>query len=151
MDVWQTTLRRLLGSPSPDRDRRHSEEDYELLSGDPPSSRGPILPNGSHHTHHHRSPSFRNTSYSPRALLFGCVQKCSLRRVLIAFAMFPMLLVVAILWSGVPPSYEDIRAFERRLPQHNLSLAAPEGEGGSYLRFPGHLWGHGLNNILQET
>jgi hypothetical protein len=37
------------------------------------------------------------------------------------------------------------------LPQHNLSLPFPEGEGGLYLRFPGHLWGHGLNNILQET
>jgi len=24
-------------------------------------------------------------------------------------------------------------------------------QDGMFLRFPGHLWGHGLNNILQET
>jgi hypothetical protein len=66
--------------------------------------------------------------------------------------LFPLLtMILTILWRGIPPSYEDIRGYERRLPQHNLSLPFPEGEEGLYLRFPGHLWGHGLNNILQET
>ena len=91
----------------------------------------------------------------PLTLLFSCrslLQKCSLRRLITSILLFPFVAgVLIILWGGIPPNYDDIRGFERRLPQHDLSLPFPEGEDGLYLRFPGHLWGHGLNNILQET
>ncbi|KAF7965020.1 hypothetical protein HWV62_1035 [Athelia sp. TMB] len=80
------------------------------------------------------------------------VQKtCSLRRIILGIASLPMVLVFLTLWSGVPPDYRDIREYERALPQHNLSLPYPAGQDGLYLRFPDHLWGHGLNNILQEV
>lgn len=160
MDVFRHTVRRFLSSsPSPDRDRRRdSDEEYELLNGDRDSpslsSRGgPLLPNGN--THHRSSSSistpWRTTlSRSPRIILHACFP-CTLRRILVSLSIIPLILVTGILWSGVPPSYDDIREYERRLPQHSLSLAAPEGEEGAYLRFPDHLWGHGLNNILQET
>jgi len=73
----------------------------------------------------------------------------TLRRILIFLVMIPLFLVLGILCSGIPPNYEDIRTFERLLPQHNLTKA--RAEHGKYLRFPDHLWGHGLNNILQEA
>ncbi|KAF7976759.1 hypothetical protein HWV62_5752 [Athelia sp. TMB] len=50
-----------------------------------------------------------------------------------------------------PVDYSEIRAYERALPQHNLSLPYPGGQNGHYLRFTDRLWGHGLNNILQEV
>ena len=156
MDLWRGAVRRLLLDPS--TNHRHSEEDYELLS----DRDSPILPNGSTHHHHHsrtlslgsRRSSSSGWWYSLRSLLFSCIsssQKCTLRRFLTSLLLFPFLAVVVLLWGGIPPGYEDIRGYERRLPQHNLSLPFPEGAGGLYLRFPGHLWGHGLNNILQET
>ena len=86
-----------------------------------------------------------------RSLLLFAQKTCSLRRVILGIASLPMLLVFLILWSGVPPDYHGIREYERALPQHNLSLPYPAGQDGLYLRFPDHLWGHGLNNILQEV
>ncbi|KAJ6622578.1 hypothetical protein B0H10DRAFT_2013356 [Mycena sp. CBHHK59/15] len=74
----------------------------------------------------------------------------SLRRLCLLLAVILVLLVCGVLLSGIPPSYADIRAFEAALPQHNLSLAA-QPDGPRYLRFPDHLWGHGLNNVLQEA
>ena len=73
----------------------------------------------------------------------------TIRRVLIAVAILPFLFLFTVLCSGIPPTYDDIRSFEKRLPQHNLSAA--QAEQRLYLRFPDHLWGHGLNNILQEA
>ena len=73
-----------------------------------------------------------------------------MRRILSAVLGILSFLVLGVLWSGIPPSYSDIREFERRLPQHDLALPFPEGDKGMYLRFPDHLWGHGLNNVLQE-
>jgi hypothetical protein len=149
MDVWRGAVRRfLLDAPAP---HRHSEEDYELLSpsdrSPPPST--PTLP--THHRTHTRTRSITlPTRRTCSCFLRTCT--CTLRRLLLSIFLFPFLTALGVLlWGGIPPSYEDIRGYERRLPQHNLSLAWPEGEGGMYLRFPGHLWGHGLNNILQET
>ncbi|KAG9310783.1 hypothetical protein JVU11DRAFT_8632 [Chiua virens] len=68
----------------------------------------------------------------------------TLRRLLFCLACTPLVVVFAILCQGIPPPYTDIRVFERRLPQHDDHPAR-------YLKFPGHLWGHGLNNVLQEA
>lgn len=134
MDDWRGAARRIFESSPPAR--RYSEEDYELLPGETGSPR----PQDSHRR--------RTTS---RHVLLLCQKTCTLRRVLLGLAAIPVLLALGILWSGIPPDYADIREYERTLPQHNLSLPYPEGQDGLYLRFPDHLWGHGLNNILQET
>jgi hypothetical protein len=135
MDVWQGALRRIFDSSA----RRHSEGDYELLLSDPNGRVVlPMLSNGG-----------SSRRRSPRGFLFGCLHFFTIRRTLTMLSLVPFLLVLIVLWSGIPPSFDDIRTFERNLPQHNLTTAA--AAGGMYLRFPDHLWGHGLNNILQET
>jgi hypothetical protein len=58
--------------------------------------------------------------------------------------------VVGVLLSGIPPTYNDIRTYEAKLPQNNLTDLST-ADARTYLRFPGHLWGHGLNNVLQEA
>lgn len=143
MDVFLRAFR-----PSASQ-RRISEEHYELIQSEPTRPQIHIRHHYTHqinHHNHHRDPR--------RRILFFFLnfhKSCSLRRFLISLTALPFLAFIAILSSGIPPSYNDIRSFERRLPQHNLSLPFPEGKAGMYLRFPGHLWGHGLNNILQET
>lgn len=137
MDDWRAAARRIF-EPSPPA-RRYSEEDYELLPGESGSPRP---------QEHHRR---RSTVTTPRRALLLFQKTCTLRRFLLGLAAIPVLLALGILWSGIPPDYADIREYERTLPQHNLSLPYPEGQDGLYLRFPDHLWGHGLNNILQET
>ncbi|KAF8121127.1 hypothetical protein EV363DRAFT_1187271 [Boletus edulis] len=74
------------------------------------------------------------------------VHVVTLRRVLFCLACIPAIVLIAILCQGIPPSYDDIRLFERRLPQHAVAARPTR-----YLKFPGHLWGHGLNNVLQEA
>lgn len=76
----------------------------------------------------------------------------TLRRLLFCLACAPFLVIFAIFCQGIPPSYDDIRTFERRLPQHSIAaLTRVDDRPARYLRFPGHLWGHGLNNVLQEA
>ncbi|KAF8835811.1 hypothetical protein BDN67DRAFT_912302 [Paxillus ammoniavirescens] len=76
----------------------------------------------------------------------------TLRRLLFSLACTPILVFLAILCQGVPPSYDEIRVFERRLPQHSVAALTWAGsQPPRFLRFPGHLWGHGLNNVLQEA
>lgn len=128
MDLWRGISRRLSGSP----ERRYSEEDYELLGPEPT-------------LHAVTNVGLRRR----RSRIQACFHCITLRRILIFFALIPFILILAVLWSGIPPSYEDVRTFERLLPQHNITRA--KVEPGMYLRFPGHLWGHGLNNILQEA
>ncbi|EGO04120.1 hypothetical protein SERLA73DRAFT_175890 [Serpula lacrymans var. lacrymans S7.3] len=134
MDSWRRLTRKMFGA-------RNVSGDYELLAGDT-----------SHRTG--TSPStFSNSSTrrrSWRSIFRACIQKFTIRRLLIAIALIPVVLVIAILWPGIPPSYDDIRLYERRLPQHDLSLSSQANPPNRYLRFPGHLWGHGFNNILQE-
>jgi hypothetical protein len=82
-----------------------------------------------------------------------CFVAFSLRRLCFLIVVILVLLVVGVLLSGVPPSYAEVRKFEEMLPQHNLTAYALQNRGSApmYLRFPGHLWGHGLNNVLQEA
>ncbi|THH03544.1 hypothetical protein EW145_g6178 [Phellinidium pouzarii] len=136
MGSWDGVARRFF-SPQP-----RSTNHYELLGADEelPTRRA--------------SPTSRRRSFSPRWLrtgFFACFHLLTFRRVLIFILSIPVLLCMGVLWSGIPPNYESIREFERHLPQHhNVSLTSVEGEHAMYLRFPEHLWGHGLNNILQE-
>ncbi|KAF9535405.1 hypothetical protein CPB83DRAFT_830430 [Crepidotus variabilis] len=66
-----------------------------------------------------------------------------------------VLFATFILWNGgIPPSYADIRAQERSLPQHRWQPQRPAKyitEGPKFIRFPDHYWGLGLNNILEEA
>ena len=119
---------------------RDQEESAGLLSARFPT---PTLPYAHAHAHARACTPRRRL---PHALL----RLCTLRRALAACATACVLLVAGVLWSGIPPAFDDIREFERRLPQHDLALPSPEGREGMYLRFPDHLWGHGLNNVLQE-
>lgn len=79
-------------------------------------------------------------------------RRCSLRRVVFCLACTPVVVLFAVLCRGIPPAYNDVRSFEQRLPQHSVAaLTRSNGRPPRYLRFPGHLWGHGLNNVLQEA
>jgi hypothetical protein len=129
MDLWRDISHRFTDSP----ERRYSEEDYELLGTDSTS----------------RINGLPSAQRRRRSRLQRCLHHLTLRRILIFLAMIPLFLVLGILWSGVPPNFEDVRTFEKLLPQHNLTRARVEHR--KYLRFPDHLWGHGLNNILQEA
>jgi hypothetical protein len=71
------------------------------------------------------------------------------RRLRAAFALILTLFTLKILSSGIPSTYSDVRRIERQLPQHNVSQAMARGT--TYLRIPKRVWGHGLNNVLQET
>ncbi|KAJ6606973.1 hypothetical protein B0H10DRAFT_2228380 [Mycena sp. CBHHK59/15] len=62
----------------------------------------------------------------------------------------PQYCLRCVCWGGVPPSYADVHAYERALLQHNMTTVVLVGSGARFLRFPDHLWGHGLNKILQE-
>ncbi|KAK2463908.1 hypothetical protein APHAL10511_004080 [Amanita phalloides] len=109
-------------------------------------------PHAFRHFHHHkRGRAFVCCLYpcSLPTLKRACFHHLTLRKLLYALFITPFLIAFGVLLSGVPPSYETIRSYERRLPQHNLVRA--QNDGGRYLRFPGHLWGHGLNNVMQET
>lgn len=145
MGSWEGIARRLW-SPQP-----RNAHAYELVSTDsersldlpsPTSRRGSPVPSGRH--------SFRRHGRALRALSLSCFHLITLKRAITFLLSIPVLLALGILWSGVPPSFDSIREYERHLPQHNVSLPYPEGATGMFLRFPGHIWGHGLNNVLQE-
>lgn len=146
MGSWEGIARRLW-SPQP-----RNAHAYELVSTDSERSLdlpSPLSRRGSPTLSSSRHP-FRRHGRSIRSLLLTCFHLVTLRRAVIFILSIPVLLALGILWSGIPPSFDNIREYERLLPQHNLSLPYPEGENGMYLRFPGHIWGHGLNNVLQE-
>jgi len=84
----------------------------------------------------------------------------------ITIVSLPLLLLAMVLaYGGLPPSYHAVRLHERALPQHdwtrgnivNIRHSGGEkidlrrGDDSKYIRFPDHLWGHGLNNVLQEA
>ncbi|KAJ7028433.1 hypothetical protein C8F04DRAFT_1398948 [Mycena alexandri] len=121
MTLWRTFLRLLPG-------QKHQDE-YELL------------PEASHHD---RPPRGRRRAH-------GYCRFFTLRRLCMLLAMVPLFIMVGVLLSGVPPTYSDIRTYEAKLPQHNVSALSMAEHPPLYLRFPGHLWGHGLNNVLQEA
>lgn len=71
----------------------------------------------------HRSPSPSAPRRSQRRV----------RRLVTAFATTLAVAVTFRVWihelTGIP-TYEDIKRYERRLPQHNLDLPFPEGRDG---------------------
>ena len=83
--------------------------------------------------------------------LAALLRRLTLRRIALLVLTIILTLTLGVLSSGIPPSYTEYYEYERNLPQHNLELPAPEGETVKLLRFPDHIWGHGLNNILQEV
>ncbi|KAF9542941.1 hypothetical protein CPC08DRAFT_700583 [Agrocybe pediades] len=106
----------------------------------------PTSPRSTRQVHHYRQAS---TVY---LLVFVVLLLCPL-----------FLIATSLFYGGLPPSYHDVRLNERYLPQHGWSKIQPSssvltsagrimpaGET-KYLRFPDHLWGHGLNNVLQEA
>ncbi|KAL4062369.1 hypothetical protein J3A83DRAFT_4110097 [Scleroderma citrinum] len=50
----------------------------------------------------------------------------------------------------LPPLYEAYHDYERRLPQHNLSLPYPEGRDAKYFWAANHVHGSGWGNAMQE-
>ena len=130
MDSWRAMVYKVRRLAS----RRASTTPYNLILPDQPHR----LPSSARHR------SWRTTHV--------CIQRqTTYRCTIIILACIFFLLVTAVLCSGIPPTYDDIRAYERRLPQHHLAAALHNDSSARYLRFPGHLWGHGFNNILQET
>ncbi|KAF8886706.1 hypothetical protein CPB84DRAFT_1787382 [Gymnopilus junonius] len=122
----------------------------------PPGIARFLLPSSSHHPPHYfpfpRVAAGRKTRFRVYSL------------VLLAFLVVgpAFLLILLLLYGGIPPSYADARMRERQLSQHhwekiipeNSMLAAPgkvREPVERYVRFPDHLWGHGLNNVLQEV
>ena len=155
---WDNLNRRLFPiSSSASRRSNGDTYDYELLSSSDSSSSSPTPP----HTTARRGsislppPTGRLSPICRKLQLYSgvrfIVHFCTLRRLIYFVLSIPFLLALGVLWSGIPPSYESIREYERRLPQHDLSLPSPEGPEGRYLRFGNGIWGHGLNNVLQEV
>ncbi|TFK40450.1 hypothetical protein BDQ12DRAFT_679433 [Crucibulum laeve] len=50
----------------------------------------------------------------------------------------------------LPPKYEQLKQWERDLPQHNLDLPFPEGKTGRYVHFKNQIQQLGWNNVLNE-
>ncbi|KAH8107446.1 hypothetical protein DFH11DRAFT_1189477 [Phellopilus nigrolimitatus] len=149
MGSWEGVVRRFFSSA-----KGRTDDHYELLTTDSDLNPDLDLPTPTRRASPNFTSSARRRTGPParalRSYAFACLHLFTLRRLLIFVVSVPVLLAFGILLSGVPPSYDSIREFEKRLPQHNLSLPFPEGKDGLYLRFPEHLWGHGLNNVLQE-
>jgi hypothetical protein len=49
-----------------------------------------------------------------------------------------------------PPNWDELRKYERTLPQHNATLPLPEGRHGRYVRFTNQIRFLGWNNHLNE-
>ncbi|KAL5527006.1 hypothetical protein ACEPAF_8735 [Sanghuangporus sanghuang] len=80
--------------------------------------------------------AFRTYTNRGRSTLAPCSTTCAIHRRILQLVGFAIaFLVLWILRTGLPPTYGGIREYERRLPQHNLSLPFPEGKDGMYLRF----------------
>ncbi|KAJ3970023.1 hypothetical protein EV361DRAFT_950940 [Lentinula raphanica] len=137
---------------------RPDDYSYELHSGNEDEDYG--LPSPAHRRRksvlHKRR--FSSTIFSVVSLVQHTL---TLRRLVFILTATFFLLVMGILSSGIPSTYQDVRAYERLLPQHRIREAVSEkiGRDGvterihrrKYLWFDGALWGHGLNNVLQES
>ncbi|KAJ3751440.1 hypothetical protein DFH05DRAFT_1519638 [Lentinula detonsa] len=137
---------------------RPEEYSYELHSSNEDEDYGLPLP-----AHRRRQTALHKRRFS--ITLFSFVSflqhTLTLRRLVFILTASLFLLVLGILSSGVPSTYQDVRAYERLLPQHKLREAVSENIGRDgvterihrrkYLWFDGALWGHGLNNVLQES
>ncbi|KAK7032506.1 hypothetical protein VNI00_013075 [Paramarasmius palmivorus] len=105
------------------------------------------------------SPGKARTTSTYRRLLFFLRRgwrSITLRHILLLLAITPVILVLILLRNGIPPKFENIRAYERSLPQHNMSEALYDPNFSrpgrrKYLRVEGQVWGRGFNNVLQEV
>ncbi|TFK37209.1 hypothetical protein BDQ12DRAFT_736355 [Crucibulum laeve] len=133
MNILSAAARRFISIP----DITERGSGYELIHSDPENagtSGGNSL----------------RTRTSRRRRCASCLfQFFTLRRICCILTLIPTLVVLGILCSGIPPSFNDVRRYERGLPQNNATRAQIEG-GVRYLRFQDPLFGHGLNNIMQE-
>lgn len=63
-----------------------------------------------------------------------------------------LILVLVILSGGIPPSYQELRRYEKQVAQTaSTTLGAVRGRKMRYLRYSTRIWGHGWNNFMQET
>lgn len=51
----------------------------------------------------------------------------------------------------LPPRWDELKGWEKNLPQHNIDLPAPEGRDGRYVRFSNQIQYLGWNNLLNEV
>lgn len=109
----------------------------------------PLLPPPPRPAFNQTRTSLRRIGYFRRMKLRG-LSLPTRNRIFHFLCLFSALLIVGLLWSGIPPDYQDIRLYEKKLPQHRLTGALGGDGKERYLRFSGSLWGHGLNNVLQE-
>ena len=84
------------------------------------------------------------------AMFVGSLRVAMHRRAIQLVLFAATFLVLGCLWSGLPPTFDGIREYERELPQHDLALPFPEGEHGMYLRFSGATPGGDFSDGLQE-
>ncbi|THU79661.1 hypothetical protein K435DRAFT_973071 [Dendrothele bispora CBS 962.96] len=96
----------------------------------------------------HRRPHLSPTNY-----LRIFFHYFSIKRLAVFLVVLFVMTSAIILSSGIPPSYDDIWAYERSLPQHNLTEAFGDLKWGrrKYLRFEGGVKGRGFNNVFQEA
>jgi hypothetical protein len=52
--------------------------------------------------------------------------------------------------SPPEPTFNGVRQWEAKLPQHDLSQPYPEGQHGRYVKFSTQIGGLGWNNVLNE-
>ncbi|KAL5526196.1 hypothetical protein ACEPAG_7535 [Sanghuangporus baumii] len=95
--------------------------------------------------------AFRTYADGGRSTLAPRSTACAICwRILQLFSFAIAFLILWILRTGMPPTYGRIREYERRLPQHNLSLPFPEGKDGMFLRFSGYTWKSSFSDVLQD-
>ncbi|KIK54833.1 hypothetical protein GYMLUDRAFT_206131 [Collybiopsis luxurians FD-317 M1] len=141
-----------------DFQRIRDDYSYELHSNNEDDSHSLPSPSMRRRKSIHHKRRFSISIYSVVSFLQHTL---TIRRIVIILFASLFLLVVAILSSGIPSTYQDVRIYERNLPQHRIREAVSEkiGRDGvterihrrKYLWFDGALWGHGLNNVLQES
>lgn len=105
-----------------------------------PSYHGGRDPSPPPHTRSILSPSFSSLRRAPILFLFGF---------LFGFWYFDWGFST-IADSLSVPSYDDIKAYETSLPQHDLDLPFPEGRNGRFIKFNVPYQGLGWNNQLQD-
>lgn len=125
------------------QDTQTEEEEVELL---------PI-------TRHRHSSSSSGQSPPARKWPPLCRRTSGLRRLLLWCLCSVIILFLLIFRPSIPPSFDDVRLYERNLPQHNLSEAlhdptlTPPGRR-KYMRVVGGAasWSvvGGFNNVLEE-
>ncbi|KAG7097686.1 hypothetical protein E1B28_005011 [Marasmius oreades] len=144
-------------SPSSRNVRRHvdhdttQEHEFEQLILSSPGD-GKNSDNLPFHRFQSQSSHWQHT----RRICWTLRRVLPLRRVLLLLGASFVIFVLVVLRGGIPPTFTDVRTYESRLPQHNVTEALfdtdlkPPGRR-KYLRLEGGAWGVGLNNVLQQV